>query len=175
MTTRPVDLPMRLHTLLDQRRDPLDEPDVQAWLLERPDQLEAFARWRSALGTTPMRAPQASPSRRWKRLLPLAAVLLAAAVVGTRQCVVRPASAPLPRPDFAAAGRIVSFSTCLAVVGSGDAEAGHAASWSATTCAGTAAVHRAATVAWRAFPYPSVPICVMAIRAEENEPSCPRP
>jgi hypothetical protein len=172
----PAELPDRFHVLLDERHDPLDEPEVQSWLLQHPDRLEAFARWRAMLGTVPGSQPLPLPGpARPPVLLPLAiaAAAVAFAIVSAR--LSRPvADPPWPRPDFAVAGRVVAFSTCTAVAGSSD-EGATQATWSSSTHTGRVAAHRAATLSCASEPSPSVPVCVMVVRAEENQPSCLRP
>ena len=67
----------RLHAHLDAHRDPLDDPEVVAFLAVLPEHLPGFARARETLRLLPAVAP--APRRRWPRLL---AAATAAALAG---------------------------------------------------------------------------------------------
>ena len=164
-------LPERIQQLLDQRRDPVDDPAVQAWLLQQPEQLEAFAQLRSAL--SPRSAARPMPHRRL--YVPLVAVALLAMLAAVRAFTVDTAAAPIPRPDFASTGRVVSFSTCAAVAGDDAGAATLRATWSTSMQAGTVARHEVTTVRWQAPPSATMPLCDLVVRSEENRLACPRP
>ena len=169
-------LPERIQELLDQRRDPVDDPAVQAWLLQQPEQLEAFAQLRAALASGPR---SAAPPQKRLPLLPLVAVTfvaaLVAAIVAVRAFTGTTPAAPLPRPDFASAGRVVSFSTCAAVAGDDAPAASLRTTWSTSIQAGTVARHEVTTVRWQAQPSATMPLCDLVVRSEENRLACPRP
>ena len=167
-------LPERIQQLLDQRRDPVDDPAVQAWLLQQPEQLEAFAQLRSALSPGPGSAVRPMPHRRL--YVPLVAVALLAMLAAVRAFTVDTAAAPIPRPVFASTGRVVSFSTCAAVAGDdGGAVSSLRATWSTSMQAGTVARHEVTTVRWQAQPSATMPLCDLVVRSEENRLACPRP
>lgn len=166
-------LPARIQQLLDQRRDPVDDPAVQAWLLQQPEQLEAFAQLRSALSPGPGSAGRLMPHRRL--YVPLVAVALLAVLAAVRAFTVDTAAAPIPRPVFASTGRVVSFSTCAAVAGDDGGAATLRATWSTSTQAGTVARHEVTTVRWQAPPSATMPLCDLVVRTEENRLACPRP
>ena len=171
-------LPERIQQLLDQRRDPVDDPAVQAWLLQQPEQLEAFARLRSAL--SPRSAVRPMPHRRlYVRPLVAAALLallaLLAALAAVRAVTGAPVVASIPRPDFASTGRVVSFGTCAAVAGDDAGAATLRATWSTSTQAGTVARHEVTSVRWQAPPSATMPLCDLVVRSEENRLACPRP
>ena len=171
-------LPERIQQLLDQRRDPVDDAGVQAWLLQRPEQLEAFAQLRAALSAGPQSAVPPRPPKRLP-VLPLVAVtcaaVLVAAVVAVCMFTGTSAAGPLPRPDFASMGRVVSFSTCAAVAGDDAPAASLRTTWSTSIQAGTVARHEVTTVRWQARPSATMPLCDLVVRSEENRLACPRP
>lgn len=79
-----LDFDARLQQLLDERRDPLDDPQLVAWLDDHPERLAAFAALRDDLQhlgsrarTQEARAPTSSRRAR----LGAAAVAVAAALV----------------------------------------------------------------------------------------------
>jgi len=72
----------RVQTALDERRDPVADADVRAWLLAHPDDALALGDLRAALGEleradNPLRAPRRS------RRVPLAAAALALFALGS--------------------------------------------------------------------------------------------
>jgi hypothetical protein len=72
----------RVQSALDERRDPLEDPAVRAWLLEHPDDALALGDLRAALETfekadLPLRASRIS------RRVPLAAAALALVALGS--------------------------------------------------------------------------------------------
>ena len=110
--TQPT-LPPFVQDLLDRGLDPLDDARTREWLLEHPAALESFAALRASLGSLGERAtatPAPSASRRW---LPGAAAAAALVLVTSAIAIgfwpPSPAAAPpsLPRPDFAATGKVV--------------------------------------------------------------------
>lgn len=91
----------RLHELLDQRLDPLNDPAIVDWLASDPDALERFARLHERL---PVLRPL--PVRRSPRLVPL--ITLAATLFATAWlCWPEPAAAAPPMPR--AEGRLVAL------------------------------------------------------------------
>ncbi len=169
------ELPQQLQELFDDRREPLDAPDVQAWLLARPERLEAFARLRSVMQPAPAALPRSLPQHRLRWWLPLVAAMVGVTLACLRPWAAAAArAAPLPRPNFATSGRVVAFSCGTAAAGR-PADEGGCSVWSASSTAGTAARHSAASLVWRPEPSPSVPFFVTVVRAEENQPAGPRP
>jgi len=71
----------RVQTALDERRDPLEDPAVRAWMLEHPDDALALVDLRAALGELE-RADNRLRAPRRPRLLPLAAAALALVALG---------------------------------------------------------------------------------------------
>ena len=91
-------LECRVHAWLDARRDPLDDPEVVAWLESHPEDLEAFARVRAVpellRGADRARGAGRVPAaRRGSRVARVAALLLVLAVPAA-WWILRPA----PRP-----------------------------------------------------------------------------
>jgi hypothetical protein len=75
---------VRLQVCLDERRDPLDDPALVAWLDAHPDQLEAFAeqRRRFAVLALPDPPPLSLPKRRrWIASVGIAAAACIAALL----------------------------------------------------------------------------------------------
>jgi hypothetical protein len=81
----------------DERRDPADDPQLCAWLLEHPEALEDFARRRAAILAL---AATHAPARRRS---PVRLVLLAAALVAAAALLLRFQTAARPP-----AGRILA-------------------------------------------------------------------
>jgi len=102
----------RVHDLLDARRDPLADPQVQAWLEVHPDQLAEVVAVRAATAT--LAAPVAA--RLGLRLAVAAVVLLAAAAVALRGRW-SGSPAPLPSPRIAAGGAVLSLRLEIEVLG----------------------------------------------------------
>lgn len=71
----------RLHAHLDARRDPLDDPEVVAFLAAHPEHLAGFARCRETLRLLPAMVP--ARRRRWARVTVAAAAAACAGVVLT--------------------------------------------------------------------------------------------
>jgi hypothetical protein len=100
---------VRLHACLDARRDPLDDPELVAWLDAHPEELDAVARLWAAVQvvqTLPAVVPTRSPRlRRWPWLV------LGAGLAGVAAALVLAAIAPthpvVPKANVAA-GRILS-------------------------------------------------------------------
>ena len=82
--TLPEPLAELLHAALDERRDPLDDARIVAWLDAHPHALEAFAmasaRQRELPSLQPVASAEAGPRRR--RAAAIAGVMLTAAVLG---------------------------------------------------------------------------------------------
>jgi hypothetical protein len=170
-----LELPASIQALLDQRRDPLQSPEVQSWLLEHPQHLEQFARMRSFLLADGAPAAPLDQPLPLLRLLLLAAASVLVAFGAVHRCSGPAVATTLPRPDFATTGRIVHFSTCTTVVGPlANVSAGTVTLCSEMT-AGAASLQRVDTLTFEPAPSSSVPLCVMVTRAEENQPSCIRP
>ena len=90
----------RLHECLDARRDPLDDPQLGAFLADHPDELEGFVALRERLAALPLfAAPLPAPVRTWRRAAPwlLAGVIAAAALLTVWWSTPTAAAAPLGR------------------------------------------------------------------------------
>lgn len=90
-----------LQRCLDERRDPLDDPECRTWLAADPERLLAYARLREQLDNMPGPAVQPQPAARptprgWWRLAALAAALLASAAWLLRDLASPAASAAEP-------------------------------------------------------------------------------
>jgi hypothetical protein len=109
----PAEYEARLHAALDARRDPLDDPQLRAFLDEHPGRLEAFADLRARLAVLPALGVPARRARRRRApwLLVAAAAAAAwilwpaapAAAAAQPGRVLAGALAPI-RPTLAAAG-----------------------------------------------------------------------
>ncbi|MBL8749390.1 MAG: hypothetical protein JNK78_09520 [Planctomycetes bacterium] len=87
----------RVDECLDERRDPLDDAEVQAYLLEHPEHLDAIAELRACLRTVgTVAAPPAR--RRSKRFVAPAAVVAAAAAIALVMRLVRSDDDTVTRP-----------------------------------------------------------------------------
>ena len=71
----------RVQAALDERRDPLGDPEVRAWMLEHPDDALALADLRAALAETE-RADNPLRAARRSRFVPVVAAGLALAALG---------------------------------------------------------------------------------------------
>jgi hypothetical protein len=90
-----------LQRCLDERRDPLDDPECRTWLAADPERLLAYARLREQLESLPVPIPRPQPAARtiprgWWGLAALAAALLASALWLLRDQASPTAPAPEP-------------------------------------------------------------------------------
>ena len=83
----------RLDACLDERRDPLDDPEVVAWLDQHPEQLDAFAQQREDLRQLSSR-PGPARARRWRRAAAVGGLAGAAAAVVAWTLLTPPAPPP---------------------------------------------------------------------------------
>ena len=90
----------RVQEHLDARRDPLDDPDVQRFLLDNPQHLEEFAELKHGLG-----ALQPVTGGRRRRKVPWAAAVMLLSALGLLWTL-QPGDEELPAPGVARGGRV---------------------------------------------------------------------
>jgi len=157
-------LPPLFDDLFDSGIDPLDDAVARQWLLDHPDALPAFARYRESLmamaDATEGARPSPSPRRRVAALAAVAMIIVLTTVAGSAALMLRSASV-CPSPDFASP-LLVRYSRGESSV-AGSRQVLH-------RTVATGRVARQQRVIWQSSTgaTPAVPVCARSLKSQQN-------